>query len=42
MYRRDGAGYLLYSVGANEKDDGGRQHDDDPVGDDLRVRMPPK
>ena len=42
VYRRDGAGYLLYSVGANEKDDGGRQYDDDPVGDDLRVRMPPK
>jgi hypothetical protein len=33
-------GYLLYSVGVNGKDDGGRQFDDDPPGDDLSVRMP--
>ena len=33
-------GYLLYSVGLNGKDDGGRWSDDDPPGDDLRVRMP--
>jgi hypothetical protein len=42
VYRREGAGYLLYSLGPNGKDDGGRGHDDDPVGDDVRVRMPLK
>jgi hypothetical protein len=35
-----GNGYLLYSVGVNEKDDGGRGPDDQPPGDDLVVRMP--
>jgi hypothetical protein len=39
-YRPSGAGYLLYSVGVNGKDEGGRWTDDDPPGDDLRVRMP--
>ena len=40
VYRPSGAGYLLYSVGVNGKDEGGRWTDDDPPGDDLRVRMP--
>ena len=40
IYRTEGKGYLLYSVGANGRDDGGRWIDDDPPGDDLRVRMP--
>jgi type II secretory pathway pseudopilin PulG len=40
VYRREGAGYLVYSVGVNGKDDGGRWQDDEPPGDDLRVRMP--
>jgi hypothetical protein len=40
VYRPEGDGYLLYSVGPNGKDDGGRTADDDPPGDDLRVRMP--
>ena len=40
VYRPSEAGYLLYSVGINGKDDGGRWTDDDPPGDDLRVRMP--
>ncbi len=40
IYRPSEKGYLLYSVGANGKDDGGRWQDDDPPGDDLRVRMP--
>jgi hypothetical protein len=40
VYRPSEAGYLLYSVGANGKDEGGRWTDDDPPGDDLRVRMP--
>jgi len=33
-------GYLLYSVGVNGKDEGGRGLDDIPRGDDLSVRMP--
>ena len=40
VYRPAEAGYLLYSVGVNEIDEGGRWTDDDPKGDDLRVRMP--
>ena len=40
VYRLDGAGYVFYSVGMNGKDDGGRGFDDDPPGDDIRVRMP--
>jgi hypothetical protein len=33
-------GYLLYSVGVNGRDEGGRGHEDQPPGDDLSVRMP--
>src|SRR5947209_7864913 len=33
--RLEGDGYLLYSVGVNGIDDGGRGYDDDPPGDDL-------
>jgi hypothetical protein len=40
VYKLDGKGYLLYSVGQNEKDEGGQSYDDDPRGDDLVVRMP--
>ncbi len=40
VYKPDEKGYLLYSFGTNGKDDGGRQLDDDPPGDDLSVRMP--
>jgi hypothetical protein len=40
VYRPAEKGYLLYSVGVNGKDDGGRWFDDDPPGDDPRVRMP--
>ena len=40
VYRPTENGYLLYSVGVNGKDEGGRGPDDDPQGDDLRVRMP--
>ena len=36
----DGKRLLLYSVGENGQDDGGRGHDDDPKGDDIVVRMP--
>jgi hypothetical protein len=40
IYRSAANAYLLYSVGINGKDDGGRSYDDDPPGDDLSVRMP--
>jgi hypothetical protein len=40
IYRPTEKGYLLYSVGANGKDEGGRSYDDNPPGDDLLVRMP--
>jgi hypothetical protein len=40
VYRPKENGYLLYSVGVNGKDEGGRGYDDDPPGDDLSVRMP--
>lgn len=33
-------GYLLYSVGRNQRDDGGRIAYDEPAGDDQVVRMP--
>jgi hypothetical protein len=40
VYRPAEKGYLLYSVGLNGKDEGGRSYGDDPPGDDLSVRMP--
>ncbi len=40
VYKPAANGYLLYSVGANGKDDGGRGQGDDPPGDDLAVRVP--
>jgi hypothetical protein len=40
IYRPTENGYLLYSVGPNGKDDGGRGYDDEPSGDDLVIRMP--
>lgn len=40
IYRPKDKGYILYSVGMNERDDGGRGYQDDPSGDDLVVRMP--
>ena len=40
IYKPDENGYLLYSVGANGKDDGGQWYGDEPSGDDPRVRMP--
>jgi RNA polymerase sigma factor (sigma-70 family) len=41
IYRPSWNGYLLYSVGVNGRDDGGRASADTPPGDDLHVRMPP-
>jgi hypothetical protein len=40
IYRPSAEGYLLYSVGINGKDEGGRTYGDQPPGDDLPVRMP--
>ncbi|HYV38722.1 MAG TPA: hypothetical protein VE988_23760 [Gemmataceae bacterium] len=40
VYRPTGDGYLLYSFGINEKDDQGRDYDDEPRGDDIRIQMP--
>ena len=40
IYRPDEKGYLLYSVGINGVDEGGRWYDDEPPGDDPGVRMP--
>ncbi len=40
VYLPEGGGYLLYSVGPNGKDEGGRWYNDDPPGDDPNVRMP--
>jgi hypothetical protein len=40
IYRLTDKGYLLYSVGVNGKDEGGRGYEDEPKGDDLSVRMP--
>ncbi len=42
-YQLEGGGYLLYSVGMNGKDDGGKGYDDCKEGedwDDLAVRVP--
>jgi hypothetical protein len=41
IYHPSWNGYLLYSVGVNGRDDGGRASADTPPGDDLPVRMPP-
>ncbi|MCS6866365.1 MAG: hypothetical protein RMJ56_15005 [Gemmataceae bacterium] len=40
IYKPTAQGYLLYSVGMNGQDDGGKTFDDDPPGDDLRVQIP--
>ncbi len=40
IYEPDDNGYLLYSVGVNGEDEGGRSYDDFPKGDDIVVRMP--
>lgn len=42
IYRKTDAGYILYSVGENGKDDGGRFRIDEPPGDDIGFRIPRK
>lgn len=39
-YQRTKDGFKLYSVGANEKDEGGRWMNDQPAGDDLLREIP--
>jgi hypothetical protein len=39
-YQPTDNGFMLYSVGVNGTDDGGRGYDDDPPGDDLCIRIP--
>lgn len=40
QYRTTAGGYLLYSVGPNGEDDGGRDGSAEPAGDDLPIRAP--
>jgi RNA polymerase sigma factor (sigma-70 family) len=40
VYRASDNGYLLYSLGPNQKDDEGRGRHDMPEGDDIGIRMP--
>jgi hypothetical protein len=40
IYKPTEKGYLVYSVGPNGKDDGGRWYNDEPPGDDIGVSMP--
>jgi len=42
VYKLEGEGYLLYSVGPDGEDDGGQSREDDPPRDDLRIRQPAK
>jgi hypothetical protein len=39
IYKPDANGFLLYSVGVNGRDDGGRSYTDQPAGDDIVVRI---
>ncbi len=41
-YKPNEKGYLLYSVGENGKDEGGREPWDKPSGDDVTLHMPHK
>jgi hypothetical protein len=38
-YQRQGAGFLLYSVGSNCVDEGGREYDSQPQGDDIALKI---
>jgi hypothetical protein len=40
LYKRQGTGFLLYSVGDNGVDDGGKTFDSDPRGDDITIQIP--
>jgi len=39
QYRREDDGYVLYSVGKNERDDGGKTREENAESDDIVVRM---
>jgi hypothetical protein len=38
IYRLEGTGYVLYSVGYNGADDGGHEQGEDSKGDDFVIR----
>ncbi|HUS48123.1 MAG TPA: hypothetical protein VM098_08385, partial [Phycisphaerae bacterium] len=40
VYKRQGKGYILYSLGPNMKDDGGKTRDQDPEDFDIVVKVP--
>jgi hypothetical protein len=40
LYRPSEKGFVVYSVGPNGRDEGGQWLDDNPAGDDPRVRLP--
>jgi hypothetical protein len=40
IYKPGPNGFLLYSVGVNGRDDGGRGYDGQPAGDDIVVQIP--
>ncbi len=40
IYKQNASGFVLYSVGINGRDDGGRGYDSQPQGDDLAVQIP--
>jgi len=40
-YEAKDGGFVLYSVGPSLRDDGGRDHDSDPPGDNIAIRVGP-
>ena len=40
VYKPNASGFLLYSIGVNGIDEGGRWAGDHPPGDDIAVRIP--
>jgi hypothetical protein len=39
-YKPTDDGYVVYSIGRNQKDEDGRWYNDKPAGDDVRIRIP--
>jgi hypothetical protein len=40
VYRKTDAGFLLYSLGENGRDDGGKDWNEDEDADDIVIRVP--
>jgi hypothetical protein len=40
VFKRQGTGFLVYSVGSNGVDDGGKTFDSNPRGDDITIQIP--